>query len=451
MKRWFTSIVLLVFALFVGDLKAQDKFDKKKLDDYFSQLEENNKAMCGVAIVKDGKLVYDNYIGFASVESKIKNSASTEFRIGSITKMFTAVMIFQLIEEGKLSLKTRLSEFYPQISNSEKITISDMLSHRSGIHNFTNDEEYQQYMTFKKTKEEMLEIFSKMKPDFQPGKKTEYSNSNYVLLGYILEKITNSTYAKELEKRITGKIGLKDTYYGGKIDTAANEAASYRFEDGKWVLQPETDMSIPHGAGAIVSTPEDLCIFITSLFNNKLVSEKSLKQMKEIRDGLGRGLIKFNFGDKVAYGHNGGIDGFVSSLGYFPDEKIAASLLANGLDYNLNDIAIGVLSIYFNVPFDIPDFKAKEVKLDVEELDNYEGIFSTKKIPLKITLSVKDGKLYGQATGQQSFPLTPYSKTEFRFDMAGVVIKFNENSEGKIEYGTFTLKQHGQEIPFTRE
>jgi D-alanyl-D-alanine carboxypeptidase len=432
-------------------LKAQDKFDKKKLDDYFSQLEENNKAMCGVAIVKDGKLVYDNYIGFASVESKIKNSELTKFRIGSITKVFTAVMIFQLIEEGKLSMETKLSEFYPEIPNSEKITISDMLSHRSGIHNFTNDEEYKQYMTSKKTKEEMVEIFSKLKPDFQPGEKTEYSNSNYVLLGYIIEKITNSTYAKELEKRITGKIGLTNTYYGGKIDTKANEASSYVFQEGKWVLQPETDMSIPHGAGAIVSTPKDLCIFITSLFNNKLVSEKSLKQMKEIRDGLGKGLIQFNFGDKVAYGHNGGIDGFVSSLGYFPDEKLAVSLLANGIDYSLNDIAIGVLSIYFNVPFAIPDFKAKEIKLDVKELKNYEGLFSSKKIPLKITLSIKDGQLYGQATGQQPFPLKSFSKTEFIFEMAGIVIKFAEDSEGKVDYNAFTLKQGGGNFPYTRE
>jgi D-alanyl-D-alanine carboxypeptidase len=451
MKRLFTPIVLLLLVLFVTDLKAQDKFDKKKLDNYFSQLEENNKAMCGVAITKDGKLVYDNYIGFSSVENKIKNSELTKFRIGSITKVFTAVMVFQLIEEGKLSLKTKLSEFYPGIPNSKKITISDMLSHRSGIHNFTSDEAYQQYMTSKKTKEEMLEIISKSKPDFQPGSKTEYSNSNYVLLGYIIEKITNSTYKQELKKRITSKLNLADTYYGGKIDTKANEAASYKFQDGKWILQPETDMSIPHGAGAIVSTPKDLCVFIAALFNNKLVSEKSLKQMKEIKDGLGKGLIQFNFGDKIAYGHNGGIDGFVSILGYFPDEKIAASLIANGVDCSLNDIAIGVLSIYFNVPFNIPDFTAREIKLDVKELKNYEGLFSSKKIPLKITLSVKDDQLYGQATGQQSFPLTPFSKTEFRFEMAGIVIEFAKDNEGKVDYSSFTLKQGGGEFPYTRE
>ncbi len=451
MKKIFKTLIFLLLVFFSANLKAQDTFDKNKLDDYLNQLEKNNKAMCGVTITKDGKLVYENYIGFASVEDQIKNSGSTKFRIGSITKVFTATMIFQLIEEGKLSLETKLSEFYPEIQNSKKITISDMLSHRSGIHNFTNDEDYQQYMTSKKTKQEMVELISKLKPDFKPGSQTAYSNSNYVLLGYIIEKITNSIYAKELKKRITGKIGLTNTYYGGKIDTEANEAASYKFQAGKWVLQSETDMSIPHGAGAIVSTTEDLTVFITALFNGKLLSENSLEQMKDIKGGLGKGLAQFTFKDKTAYGYNGAIDGFVSSLGYFPDENIAASLIANGVDYNLNDIAIGLLSIYFNVPFDIPDFTAKEINFNAEELKNYEGLFSSKKIPLKITLSVEGKQLYGQATGQQSFPLTPFSKTEFRFEIAGIVIEFAKDNEGKVDYKSFTLKQGGQEFPFKKE
>ena len=403
MKKLFNPLILLLLALFFAELKAQDKFDKDKLDDYFSQIEKNNKAMLGVAVAKDGKLVYENYIGFSSVESKIQNSKLTKFRIGSITKVFTAAIIFQLIEEGKLTLETKLSEFYPEIPNSKKITISDMLSHRSGIHNFTSDEAYQQYMTSKKTKEEMVELISKLQPDFEPGKKTEYSNSNYVLLGYIIEKITNSTYKQELKKRITSKLNLADTYYGGKIDTKANEAASYRFQEGKWILQPETDMSIPHGAGAIVSTPNDLTVFINSLFNNKIVSANSLKQMKKIKDRLGKGLIQFTFGKRTAYGYNGGIDGFASSLGFFPDENVAVSLTANGVDYSLNDIAIGVLSIYFGVPFDIPDFTAKEIKMDKEELKKYEGKFSSKALPLKITLKVEGAQLYGRLPDKALF------------------------------------------------
>jgi len=450
MKKRFAIIALLLPALFTINLRAQNEFDKTKLDNYLRQLEENNKAMCGVAIRNSGELVYENHIGFSSVKEKTRNSNLTKFRIGSITKMFTATIVFQLIEEGKIALETKLSEFYPKISNSKEITISNMLGHRSGIHNFTNDENYLQYMTSKKSKEEMLELIADLKPDFQPDEKTAYSNSNYLLLGYIIEEITNSTYQQELEIRITTKLNLADTYYGSKIVAKENEAASYRLQQGKWHLQPETDMSIPHGAGAIVSTPNDLTVFIAALFNNKLLSENSLNQMKEIDDGFGKGLFQFPFGNKIAYGHGGRIDGFISNLTYFPDETVALSITANGMNYNFNDILIGVLSIYFNTPFDMPDFKIKEIELKMEELRNYEGKFSSESLPLKIELKVEGNQLYGQAAGQSAFPLTPFSKTEFRFEQAGIVIEFVKDKE-KIQYGSFILNQGGGKFPYKRE
>ena len=444
-----TTASLLTF--FFIHLKAQDELNKSKLDHYLHQLGKNNKTMCGVVITKDGKFIYENYSGLSSVKDKTPNTSSTKFKVGSITKMFTATIIFQLIEEGRLTLETKLSEFYPQILNSKEITISDMLSHRSGIHNFTSDKEYSQYMTLKKSKKEMLELIANLKPDFQPDEKTAYSNTNYVLLGYIIEKITNSTYQEELRRRITAPLNLTNTYYGDKIDTKANEAASYSFQEGQWLLETETDMSIPHGAGAIVSTPRDLTVFITALFNNQLVSENSVNEMKEIKDRFGKGLMKFSFGDRIGYGYNGGIDGFVSNAEYWPNENVAVSMTANGMNYNFNDILIGVLSVYFNVPFDIPDLEAKEIKLDAEELKNYEGEFSSELIPLKITLKVEGGQLFAQATGQSAFPLTPFSRTEFRFEKAGIIIEFTQDDQGKIQYDSFILNQGGGKFPFKKQ
>ena len=314
-----------------------------------------------------------------------------------------------------------------------------------------NDKEYLQYMTSKKSKEEMIKLIADLKPDFRPNKKFAYSNSNYVLLGYIIEEITHATYHHELKKRITSKLNLANTYYGKKIDTNVNEAFSYKFLENKWDLQPETDMSIPHGAGAIVSTPNDLTVLITTLFNNKLISENSLNQMKEIKEGYGKGLIRFPFGNKIAYGHNGGIDGFVSNLAYFPSENVVLSVTANGMNCNFNDILIGILSIYFNIPFEIPDFEAKEIELDKEELKNYEGEFSSKLLPLTITLKVKGDQLYGQATGQSAFPLTPFSKTEFRFEQAGIIIEFAKDNKGKIQYDSFILNQGGGKFPYEKQ
>jgi len=444
-----TTIFLLIF--FWTNLKAQDEFNKTKLDSYFHQLEKNNKAMCGITITKDGELVYENYIGFSSVKEKIKNNSLTIFRIGSITKMFTATIIFQLIEEGRLTLDTKLSEFYPQIPNSKEITISDMLGHRSGIHSFTDEPEYLQYMTSQKSKEEMVKRIAEFESDFKPNEKYAYSNSNYVLLGYIIEEITSSTYQEELRTRISEKINLVNTFFGDKINTKSNEAASYTFQQGEWSLQPETHMSIPHGAGAIVSTPNDLTVLINALFNNNLISEKSLNQMKDIKEGYGKGLVLFPFGNNFAYGHDGGIDGFISNLAYFPNDKVALSVLANGMNYIFNDILIGVLSIYFNAPFEIPNFDAKAIELNVEELKNYEGEFSSEQLSLDITLKVENGQLNGQATGQSAFPLTPYSKMEFRFEQAGIVIEFIPNNKGEIQYNSFILHQAGGKHTFKKQ
>ena len=451
MKNNFALAAALLLFLFSMNLSAQNDFDKSKLDDYLRLLETNNKAMLGLVITRDGKLAYENYIGFSSVEENMPNSKATKFRIGSITKMFTAAIIFLLIEENKLTLDTRLSEFYPQIPNAKEITISNLLSHTSGIYNFTNDKEYANYMTSKKSHEEMIKIIAELKPAFKPNKKTEYSNSNFVLLGYIIEKLTNSTYEQEIQKRITGTLGLADAYYGHKIETAQNEAASYRYQEEKWDMQPETDMSIPHGAGAIVSTPKNLAAFAAALFSDKLISASSLNHMKDIKDGVGKGLFRFPFGEKFAYGHGGGIDGFVSNLAYFPNENVALAITANGMNYNFNDILIGVLSIYFNVPFEMPDFSAKKITLSQKQLENYEGEFSSKSLPLIITLKVTDDQLFGQATGQAAFPLTPFSTTEFRFEQAGLLIEFAQDNSGEIQYDSFVLNQGGGKFPYERK
>ncbi|BBO28418.1 hypothetical protein AltI4_28060 [Alteromonas sp. I4] len=168
-------------------------FDRAKLDAYLATIDANDKAMLSLAITKDGKPVYQRAIGFADIASQKKANPDTLYRIGSITKVFTSVMIFQLIDEGKLSLTTPLAQFYPDVKNASDITIAMLLSHRSGLHNFTNVPDYVEYMTQPKTKQDMLSIIETMDSDFPPGSQASYSNSGYVLLGYILEDVTGDS------------------------------------------------------------------------------------------------------------------------------------------------------------------------------------------------------------------------------------------------------------------
>lgn len=432
--------------LALGSLAAPAQIlNTAKLDSLLNGLAAHDKLMGSLALSHDGKVVYSHAFGYAQVEPKVPATPATRYRIGSITKMFTGVLIFQLIEEKKLALDTKLATFFPQVPNARDITIDQLLSHRSGIHNFTNDPAYVGYMTQPKTPAELLAIIAQPQPDFAPGAKYEYSNSNFVLLTYIVEKLTRIPYAQALQKRVFTKAGLQNTCYGGKIDPQKQEAFSYETSGGGWQLSPETDMSIPAGAGALVSTPTDLDRFLEALFGGKLLSASSLAAMQDVRDGYGRAMLQAPFGEKKGYGHTGGIDAFRSVALYFPGDKLAVALCGNGGSFSPNEALVGALSIYFSKPYKIPNFAASAYAPTPADLDRYVGTYGSPAIPLKITVTKDGATLRAQATGQGAFALEPVSAGVFKFDQAGIKLVFDPAKP------TFMLQQGGKEYPFTKE
>lgn len=444
------KIITAAFSFYLIGLSisAQENFNTRKLDSLLNLYYANNKMIASVAVSKNGNTLYQKALGYKKLNQKdsLISDINTKYRIGSISKMFTATMIFQLIEEKKLSLTTQLSDFFPQLPNAKKITIETMLNHHSGLHNFTDDSTYLNWNTKKQNQQQMLELISKQKPDFEPNEKGEYSNTNYALLGYVVEKITKKKYSKALKERILSKTNLKQTYYGGKTNVKKNECYSYSIENKKWKQESETDMSIPGGAGAILSTPTELTKFITALFNKKLISEESLELMKQQDDGYGKGMFRYPAFEHVSYGHTGGIDGFSSMLVYIPDDSLSIAFCGNGLNCEMNDIMIGILRICYDLKFPFPDFTSFEVPENI--LKQYEGLYTTDQIALEITIKKDGDRLTAQATGQRSFPLEAMSETEFKFDGAGIRITFGKDSNNKT---TLTLKQGGMEFLFEKE
>jgi len=443
-------IVALLAVLFGQCTVAQTPppFNKAKLDSLMDILAANNKVMVSIALRQNGQLIYSRAIGYSVINGsqKVTASTNTHYRIGSITKVFTSVMIFQLIEEGKLQLNTPLAHYFPDMPNAAKITIAQMLSHTSGLHNFTDDSNFIDVVKKELTHAEMLAIFKQNKPDFEPGAKQAYSNTAFVLLGYIIEAIDKKPYATALKDRIVNKIGLKDTYYGGKIDAAKQEAQSYNWQDNGWKNLIEANMNIPGGAGALVSTPTALTQFIDALFTGKLISDSSLTHMKTIKGGFGMDLMQYPFYSKRGFGHNGGIDNFQSQVVYFPEDKLATSYTANGVNTSLNDVMIGVLSIAFNRPYTLPNFTpVAGIKLQTADLDKYLGVYGSTALPIKITVTKKDTTLIAQGSGQAAFPLEPVAANEFQFAQGGIVIVFDTAA------GKFTLKQGGGTYVMTRE
>lgn len=435
------SFFSFLFVLFSATSYAQEqKF--LTLDSLFQILDVNNRFMGSLSISENGKVTYSKTIGKADLASGKSSDKLTKYRIGSISKMFTACLIFQAIEENKLSLTQNINRFFPKITSAKEISIGNLLNHRSGIHNFTNDTSYFNYYTASKSQKEMLEIIQASGSDFKSNSKAEYSNSNYILLSFILEKIYKKSYEELLDIKIIQPQGLKNTYFGKKLELAKNECASYRFS-GKWELEKETNSSVSLGAGGIVSTTEDLLFFISNLFAGKIINTASLEQMTKLEDGYGMGIFPVPFYDKKGFGHTGGIDGFSSFLYIFPEEKISIALTSNGSRFNNNDIAIAALSDCFDKPFTLPSFYA--VELTSADLDKYLGSYANPEIPIKISITKDSLSLIAQATGQPSFTLELIGKDSFEFSPAGVEIQFIPQKNLLI------LKQGGGEFSFKRE
>lgn len=439
MKKTFLSLLILLISVPV--LAQNDGAKFRKIDSLLTYYYANNKFMGSVAIREKDKVVFAKAYGFADVENQTPAIVDTKYKIGSVTKMFTSTIIFQLIEEKKLTLKTKLSEFFPKIKNAEKITIGSMLNHKSGIFNFTADLTFSTYNTKLQLRKDMLDRLYSYPAAFEPDTKADYSNSNYLLLGYIIQDITKKTYKENVTARIINKVGLKNTYYFGKINPKKKEAYSYRYKNNQWEKSEEWSESIAGGAGALQSTPTDLTKFAQALFTGKLITPESLTEMTQIDMGYGKGVFNFPFGERKFVGHNGGIDGFSSVLGYYAKENLGFSLIVNAQNCDFNDLVLGILSCYYKLPYRFPNFST--VAIDDTILKSYEGNYSNPKLPFTINVKLVDGKLRVHADEQGTFYLNAISTTEFNHDASGVVMVFSPKG--------FTLKQNGAETFFTKK
>ena len=399
---------------------SAETLDRSKLDSLFANLERNNLAQGSVAISSNGKLVYQRSFGRDS-------TLQTEYRIGSITKVFTAVLIYELIEERRLSLSDKLSRFFPQLPNADRITIAELLGHRSGLANFTNHTGFDDWKDKPKTHAELLALVQNQKPDFEPGTKADYNNSNYLLLGYIVEQITGKDYKIVLGERILRKIHLDHTYYGERNGFQPSEAISYKYENGAWKQDRAACLDNFCGAGAIISTPHDMLTFIGSLFAGELISRGSLAQMTAIRDGYGQGLFPYGDETHAGFGHNGKTEGFGSSLQYYPDSHLAIAYCTNGEVYPKAQILDRVFKLCFGIPCDIPTFKPSAI--NPSSIAKLVGSYSSADKNIQATTTAEAGNLVISVRGQP-FPLIALSEHEFWNVAFGFFFDFSH--DGKL-------------------
>ena len=417
--------------------------DKAKLDQLLDRLAEKNKAMGSLTLAKDGNVLYSRSFGYAQIDGNEKKplTAATRYRIASITKTFTAVMILQLVEEGKLSLTDTLDKFFPQIPNAARITIAQMLLHRSGMPEIQPDGAWGKQHH---TQEEFIARIAQGQPNFEPDARTLYNNAGYHLLGYIVEKAGGKPYQQALKERIAAKAGLADTYLGeGNTNPARGEALAYMYFGDKWMEASEPHFSVVAGAGGIVSTPTDLAKFIQAVFDLKLVSADSLKLMTTMRDGEGMGLVTFSFAGKTLYGNTGGSASTGAWLNYFPEEKLALAYTTNAKPYPVRDIVAGVFDIYWNRPYRIPDFDEFEVSPEI--LDRYVGVYSVPGAGNRATVTRTGARLFFRP-GNEGTGVALEATAENKFK-TGPVLVF----EFDAEKGEMIVDRGGKKIVFKKQ
>jgi CubicO group peptidase (beta-lactamase class C family) len=381
--------------------------------------------MGSIAISRNGQIVYRRSVGYARIGGTTGGSAAvggasmgdgaeananTEYRIGSITKMFTATLVFQLLEEKRLYLEDKLSAYFPQLPNAGEITIANLLDHRSGLPDFTKNTDFDSWKDGPRKQEELLALITGRKPDFAPNAKADYNNSNYLVLSLIIEKVTRTPYFVLLDQRIFRRLGLTHTYYAQSPALARYEAASYHYSDGKWTPDKAVWLDNFRGAGAIVSTPTDLLIFINALFSGKLVTSASLRTMEKMVDGYGMGMFPFDVAGHPGFGHNGKTEGFAASLTYYPEDKIAIAYCTNGEIYSKNWILDGVKAIVLNQAFAMPDFLP--VTLPEQVLDRDTGRYRSATDGIGAVIKRNGNQLVLETRGK-AFPIVALTERRF--------------------------------------
>lgn len=372
LTRWLLTTLLAVVPALATAADTKSSVPVAKLDAYFDALAANQFANGSIAISEKGVLRYQRSVGFAALDQgkPVPADSGTRYKIGSVTKLYTAAMVMQLVEGASITLDSPVAEFYAEVPNALTITYRDLLQHRSGLANYTEAPGFETWRTTPKTHAELLAIITAGGVKFPPRERVDYNNSNYLLLGYMLEKVYDRSYDEILIRQIAAKLGLARTYYAGG-GLAGLQSKSYRLEPAGWAPQADTDPSIHGGAGGLVSTPAELVRFIDALFAGQVVSQQSLASMRNQDGGSGMGLWPYTIAGRTGYGHGGAIEGFRACVYHFPESGISISYATNASVLSLDEIVDEVLRLVFDRGHKASAFRP--VKLTTQQQGDYSG------------------------------------------------------------------------------
>jgi len=443
----------LLASLPVATAQTQDEAALKARLEQIANSYTPNNAFMGTVLVADGdRLLLDKGYGMASLEWQIPNTPDTKFRLGSLTKQFTATLVLLLQQDGKLNIQDPVSKYLPDTPKTwEKITLANLLGHTSGIPNFTDTKEFAVWRMAPHTTDEELAFFRDKPLDFEPGSKFAYSNSNFEVLGAVIEKVSGEKYADLLRKRIFDPLGMNDTGLDSDELILPKRAEGYMPGPKGLVVARSESMSVPWAAGSIYSTTGDLLKWEHGLFGGKILNADSLKLMTTPGKGnYGLGVfIEDKDGVKVV-SHGGGIEGFNTHLAYAPDRKIAVVVLSNVNGSAPGTMGGQLMDTMLGKKVTLAD-ERKPVPIAKEALAKFVGVYDLAPT-FALTVAIDGDHLTAQGTGQPALALMYQGEKNghpiFFVPQPNAEIEFVPGPNGTID--SLILHQGGQDMPAKR-
>ena len=402
-------------------------------DKYMNAQASVNEFSGTVLVAQKGKIIYEKAFGMADKEWTIPNTIQTEFEIGSITKQFTAACILQLAEQEKLSLTDKLSEYFPDFPKGDSVTVHTLLTHTSGIKGYTELPEFWKISTLPIEKDSMVALIKRQPYNFSPGTSWSYSNSGYFLLGCIIEKVSGKSYSDYVLNNVIHKADLKNTFVNRWDTVLPYRAKGYDKSPDGWRNTSYISMEGPYSAGAMISTIEDLYQWNKALSSNKILTLAMFdKMITPYKEHYGYGLFIDSFQHHARIGHDGGINGFTSYLGYFPDDDIVVAGLSNHGGTFTQPIVNALAAILFDIPVRAPA-KHREITVDSTLLNHYVGRYQQPGASKEDAFIIKNGKLYWHTSWEGEFLMKPYSNTKFFLeDIPYWEFEFDINEKGEV-------------------
>lgn len=440
-----TRFITIISFSFVLSFSAQSQSFSHLLDSAVNLYFQQHKFNGSVLVAQKGNILLERGYGYKDVAAKTRADAESLYQYGSVTKQFTAALIMYLQEKGKLSIQDKLGKYFPGLPFADSVTLFHLLTHTSGIYNYTKNRDFMQNETMKPaTQEKILSLFRNHPLEFDPGSQFSYSNSGYILLGYIIEKVSGMPYEKLMRQVILQPLGMTTAGFDFAHNTSPNRTTGYNLIDGdKSDKANIVDSSVSYSAGALYGSIKDLYAWHQALEKGKLLSAASWQQVYTpylSHYALGWGVDSL-YGKFVVH-HNGGIFGYTSTIKRFPQDDVVVIVLSNNGSPKVDEIANTLAGLVFGQSIQWPKEKLA-IQLPEEKLKAYVGEYEL--MPnFVVTFRIDNGVLKAKPAGQPEAELSAENETDFFIKSDDISISFQRNAMGEVTGFKFT--QNGQTL-----